>query len=221
MEDYEKNFKILIDRLQKIGDALNGRDVSDRLGRKVREIIYRRVKSGFGVTSDSEGANNVSRQKLKELSQSYKAFRRGEVIFRKGKNGKAYPISNKDGIQAVFAGSVKARGGYSRIRYKKTNAIVPPTLGPFGRPDKSNLTLSGQMLESMTVTATSQGFSVFIPDTSRRPVTQGDKARLTNKRVAELVAKDRPFMALTEGEVRILRLECEAIINEKIAQLIK
>jgi hypothetical protein len=78
------------------------------------------------------------------------------------------------------------------------------------------------MLNALTINAKEDGFSLFIADTPRHKVHPKQKAKpLTNKQVAEYYGAKRPFMALTEGEVRILKAECEMIIAEKIKELIR
>lgn len=131
------------------------------LAKAAQDIIFKRVKSGFGVTNDLSDA--AIRRKLKPLSPGYIEQRR-----KRGVTGK------------------------------------------FGSPGISNLTNTGQMLDSMTFKANNQGFRLEIPGTRRR---DGE----TNKRVADFVRKDRPFFALTIPEVRIL----EKIVNDKVLKIFK
>lgn len=76
--------------------------------------------------------------------------------------------------------------------------IKPPKLGEFGAPSRSNLTFKGYMLNAFAKKINSKGFEIYIAATSRPDTT------LTNADVARLVSDDRPFMALTDGEQRIL-----------------
>lgn len=131
------------------------------LAKAAQDIIFKRVKSGFGVTNDLSDA--AIRRKLKPLSPGYIEQRR-----KRGVTGK------------------------------------------FGSPGISNLTNTGQMLDSMTFKANNQGFRLEIPGTRRR---DGE----TNKRVADFVRKDRPFFALTIPEVRIL----EKIVDDKVLKIFK
>jgi hypothetical protein len=72
--------------------------------------------------------------------------------------------------------------------------------GKFGAPNRSNLTYTGQMLEALTweVDSKKGEISVFVKDTRRR----GE--RLTNAQVEEYVRLNRPWLALTEAEQRIV-----------------
>jgi hypothetical protein len=213
--DFEKDFQRLIANLKKVANALNERSVTLRLARKCREIVYRRLKSGYGVNDDSERAENVKRQKLKELSQSYIDYRKGLVIFYRDADGRVRRISGSKAVLQIIDGGTRR----SRVR---TGKITAPALGEFGRPEKSNATLSGQMLDAMTIDAGRDGFRLFIADSPRRRVHPKQRPpKLTNQEVAEHYFEKRPGMALTEGEVRILKQECERILNEKIKQLIR
>lgn len=221
MDQFEKDFTRLNSNLKKIANALNDRKVTIRLARKCKEIVYRRVKSGYGVTSDSDAVGNTERQKLKELSKSYIAWRKGLVVFYTDKRGNTIAL----GAYTTRKTAHNENGRVSIRTTKKYNEklkITPPQLGEFGRPEKSNATLSGQMLNALVMDAGEDGFRLFIADTPRKKVHPKMKpSRLTNKEVAEYYSKKRPFMALTEGEVRILKQECETIIAEKIKELIR
>lgn len=107
---------------------------------------------------------------------------------------------------------------------QKVSTIGAPALGEFGTPTKSNLTFTGQMLDSITIGARDGVFTLTIPPSPR---TDGK----TNKQVAEFHSKQRrffnangnlvtipkrAFFALTEGELRILTRELESIIREII-----
>lgn len=215
-EQYEKDFVRLSANLKKIALALNDRAVTIRLARKCREIIYRRLKSGYGVDNDKEDAESVNRKQLKQLSSSYIAWRKGLVVFYK-RNGKLLVFGKE---KAEYFTNYET-GQRTRVSKRKNPKIDKPKLGEFGRPEKSNATLSGQMLNAMVFNANQDGFKIFINDTKRRPVTKHDKSNLTNKQVAEYYFKNRPGLALTDGEVRILKQECELIVREKIRQLIR
>jgi hypothetical protein len=222
-EQFEKDFLKLQNNLKKIANSLNDQRITLRLARKVREIVYRRVKSGYGVDDDSVNISEANKVKLKELSQSYKDYRNGLVVFYTNKNGNVIRLGAYDKKKSY--GRTKD-GGLRVTRQKVYNEklkITPPKLGDFGRPDKSNLTLSGQMLDAMVIQAGNNGFRVFIADTARKKVHPKQQTpNLTNKQVAEYVSLNgRPFMALTAGEVRILKQECETIIKEQIAKLIR
>lgn len=186
----QDNFDDLIKALKRVGAKINSRSVNERLARKCRQIIYRRVKNGYGVNKDNLDADNTREVKLKPLSPSYIAYREGKVAFFTLKNGQVVPFD------------LKKYGKKNKVNFK-------PQLGPFGRPRKSNATFTGDMLESISLRYTSEGFQLLIPGNRRED-------GLTNKEVSQFYSVDRPFFALTAGEVRILNRELEKIIKEII-----
>lgn len=130
----------------------------EKLGLKASDIIYKRVKSGFGVDNDRK-QGTAKRQKLKPLNPDYVKQRR------------------KKGVK-----------------------------GEFGRPGKSNLTNTGQMLSSFVVKAKRGEFELTIPNSSR---SDGK----TNREIAQFVRRDRPFFAITFAERRILEKEVSDAIR--------
>jgi hypothetical protein len=186
------NFNGFIHKLQSIAKQINSRSVNDRLARKCKQIIYRRVKNGYGVNSDRLPAERTTETKLKPLSRSYVAFREGRVAFFRAKDGHVYPVD------------LKKYGKKNKVSFK-------PTLGLFGRPNKSNATFSGEMMESINLRYSSEGFQLLIMNSKR-----GDDSGLTNLKVNQYYSADRPYFALTQGEVRILTRELEKIVKEII-----
>ena len=143
-----------------------------QIGKIAKEIIYKRVKSGYGV--DSERSGSPKKKRLKPLSDSYKAYRRGDIEFR-----------TVDGRVIPFPGD-------------RRNKVT----GKFGKPGKSNLTFSGEMLDSFEIKAGKLELELIIPNTRRRDGK-------TNSEVYEFARKDRPFFAITNAERRILTAEIE------------
>lgn len=88
--------------------------------------------------------------------------------------------------------------------------------GKFGRPDKSNLTDTGQLLDAIkSMVLNDENYKVFIKNNPRRG------SALTNKTVAEFVSKNgRPFFALTKDEQQILLKEIETVIRDKIRKFV-
>jgi hypothetical protein len=208
--------------LRTLAKKINSVEVNNKLARKCREIVYRRVKDGYGVNADTRPAQNTQRVKLKPLSPSYVAYREGKVKFFRAKDGHVYPVSNEEIAASVVQGK-SSRGSkrsgnaaHTKIKFKKTafhNKFDAPTLGPWGRPKKSNATFSGEMMEEIYMGVTHEGFSIYIRNSKRK-----DDSGLTNKKVSELYSADRPFFALTAGEVRILQREMEKIIQDLISK---
>lgn len=106
----------------------------------------------------------ANKRPLKRLSDSYKQVRRGKIAFFT-RGGKVIP--------------------YTPDR--------PPSLHSHTTPSKSNLTFTGQMLDSLDVTSARRGEVTVGPTGSR-------KGGLTNKEVAGYVSKERPFNNLSKVE---------------------
>ncbi len=198
--------------MDKLGSYINNKQVNLRLARKAQEIIYRRVKSGYGVNSDKTDADDTVRAKLKPLSKSYIAFRRGEIVFFTNDHGVVFPSFAKP---KEFRQKQNGKWYTFNKINKRTGKLVleklkPPVLGEFGRPSKSNATFTGQMLSSIRLVVKEDQFGLQIP--RNRRVGDG----LTNAQVNEYYSKERPWFNLTAGELRILTRELEKIIDEII-----
>ena len=92
-------------------------------------------------------------------------------------------------------------------------AIIPvkplssPKLSPSTSPTKSNLTKSGSMLDSMSVTS-SNGKVRIAPQGSR------SDSRFSNEEIASLVTKQgRPFNNLAKGDLKQLRDFVSSLLN--------
>lgn len=186
------DLKIFEDKLKQLKFELQSGEVKNRMGRLLKDIIYRRVKSGKGVTSES--ADSPDQEKLKKLSKKY-------ITMREGIGGTHYKIK---------AAPKEKRKTITAIYRRERNNKESIKTGEFFSPSRSNLTLTGQLLNSITEGTTLDGFKIFIPNTTR------NGSKLTNAQVYEYVKKDRPFFALTDGEFRILKNEFESILKQKI-----
>lgn len=123
------------------------------------------------------------RAKLKPLSSSYKAYRAGKIAFATAKGGWVYP-------------------------YKPS---VKPKLHPLTTPNRSNLTFTGEMLDSLGVTKVKEGEATVDVSGNR---TDG----LTNQKVAGYVtAQGRPFNNLTPVEKR----QIEQIIETELKKIVR
>jgi hypothetical protein len=157
------NFDDFADVISEIERKVLSARAMRRLGDKGKDIVFRRVKSGFGV--DRERSRNPRKKRLKPLSAGY--------------------------IQQ------RQREGVS---------------GSFGSSARSNLTNTGQMLDSFEVEAKDRSFRIIVPNTRRRD------GKL-NSRVAQFVSQDRPFLAMTRDEQQILRKEVENNVRKVFLQL--
>lgn len=159
---------------QVIDEVFNPRFQS-RLARLARSIIYKRVKSGFGVTS-----TGARRLKLKPLAEATIMARQGKLAIR----------HKKGTTQKIVLDGVDDR---------------PRQMGEGFAPARSNLTYSGQLLESIEIDVGRFGFSIYIPDTVRRRYNQHQRQRATNKEIAIYVQDaGRNFFELTNAEVDII-----------------
>lgn len=73
----QHTFESFTKQLETLASQLNDRKINSQLARKCREIVYRRVKNGYGVDSDRRDPENTRQVKLKPLSASYIAYREG------------------------------------------------------------------------------------------------------------------------------------------------
>ena len=177
-----------------LGDIAADDFLKRDLAELTRSIVYKRVKSGKGVNSDTRPFALTSAKRLTPLSSQYKKYRRSGIVeFEARKN----------------YGNV-----FERVQVKINVGI--PALGEFGSPTKSNLTFTGQMLSSMTFDIKKFGFIVFIPETRRR----GEK--ITNAQLARYVSENgRPFMNLTAGEIRIVKSRMRKQIQKRLRKLLR
>jgi len=167
-----------------------------RLGKMARDLIYKRVKSGYGV---DELSNRATRSRLKPLAQSYVEQRSGRAAYFT-KNGKVLRVPASE--------SFKPR---------------KPKLGAFGSPGRSNLTLTGQMLEAIRYESNARGIRVFIQNSARDDGhTNAEIADLvqsggsyTNANGNKVTIPPRPFFVLTQDELTVLVREIERELRKK------
>lgn len=161
-------------------------------------------------------------------------------------NKKQYKLRLAKEIRDIIYKRTKARKIVSsdtsepeKVSYKKNPSLsnlyvdqrgrIASSKGEFFGKSRSNLTLSGQMLDAMKFKVSRNSIEVFIDDSSRKPITFKRKRRvsgksktydvdtdLSNKDVAEIVAEARPFMNLTKGEVRIITQLFDDILQSLI-----
>lgn len=160
------NYRGAIDDFEEFKKRATDKRVFKELGELARLILYRRVKSGYGVnkipTSKDE---KVDKAKLLQLSSPYIRYRE----------------------------RLKSRG------FK---------FGDFGKPTSrlSNLTLTGQMLDSLKVSLSINGFVLEISGTR----SDGE----SNDNIATWVQEQgRPFFALTDPEVKIIEKEYQKYLR--------
>lgn len=145
-----------------------------------RGVIVKRTRLGFGV--DSPGATS---QHLEALSKKYVRFRElsSEFIHRTNKKGKLVKTKKKN------------------ERFDVLKSKNKPTLNDkITRPAMSNLTFTGQLLDSLEVTRVVKGQAVIEP-TGDRKKEPNRKNTLSNKKLAQYVTEaGRAFLNLSALE---------------------
>jgi len=119
--------------------------------------------------------------------------------------------------------AIGANPNYLKFRSKLQQA---GKLGRFAKafgasPGKSNLTLTGQMLESINIEDLPTGFRLSIADTPRES-PEGGPSQQTNADVALYVSNaGRPFFALTDKEQIVLFRRIENRVRRELRKLNK
>lgn len=119
-------------------------------------------------TLTGKGINGKSTQKLKPLSKSYIEYRQGKAIFFQ-KNGK----------------TIGAKGNFT-----------PPKLSPKTTPKKSNLTLTGDMLNDLDYKISKSG--------QFRKIEIAIYEEFSKKKAQWVTEGGRPFFGITENEKQFL-----------------
>lgn len=144
-----------------------------------------------------------------------------DLIFKRTKSGFGVKNNSRQKFKTLSASTILGRSGKISFRVIGDNVVPLPgpgksiVTGSFGAPKRSNLTLTGQMLDSMTVNAQSQKVEILIPNTKRRG------SRLSNSDVAELVSRERPFLALTMAEATIIEKEIISLVRKNVKRIFK
>jgi hypothetical protein len=118
---------------------------------------------------------------------------------------------------------VSDQGGSIRLAplspsYKRFRKLYASKLGEFGSVNKSNLTMTGQMLNAIKHRRGVTGSIVIYVNkrTRRNPFSKKAK-KLTNAQVAEYVAENgRPFLGLDRQESKIIQGLWLTLVREKI-----
>jgi len=169
-------------------DLTTQRDELDKIAKFARDRIVAETRKGYDLTRNGE--------KQPELSEPYIAYRRR--LSRRFK---------ETGKQVGAGLSVEQAMRNQAIDSKRGPTPTPDST--FFKPAKSNLTLTGQLLNSIDYKVGHEGKTIIIEPTGVRD------DGLTNKQVAESLASrktKRKFLGLDErGFQRIRNLIVEAI----------
>lgn len=128
-----------------------------------------------------------------------------ERIKVRTQSGKGVSENNKEATPLK-----KLKRSYIEQRKKKKSELSPKAT-----PSRSNLTRTGQMLESMKVTSVKIGSVTIGPSGSR---TDSD---LNNKEVAGYVSLERPFLNLSRAELNGLTRLIHEKLNSILGRILK
>ncbi len=167
------------------------------LGKFAKEMIQRRTRLGYGVSN-----NGNERERLKPLSLDYIQHRENTVN-RVGKSGKQLKSRKIKGANQGFSNFL------SSVNSDKLNTGLTT-------PRKSNLTMTGQMLDAIEYIIRPMKIILLIGNTKR------NDSDLTNKEVAIYATKQgRPFFNFSKSEIRQMTREASKIIKAKLKSLTK
>jgi hypothetical protein len=126
-----------------------------------------------------------------------------DVIYKRTKAGRGLDKSRK---------TLKSLNPLSN-NYKLARKDIK--LGEFGSRNKSNLTLSGQMLNALDKKVHGKQVDIFIKNTARQAIKPTHKRpSQTNAQVANFVAENgRPFLGLADNEKKIVKNKYRNIIK--------
>lgn len=193
MGDIKKELtKVLTNKLEK---ALR-QGITMEYVEELKDRIVTRTRVGIGV--DPETGRG---ERLKKLSPKYIQQRKGSKTIKRR--------------NVIDTRRRKAAKEESERRGEK----VKPNLTSLTTPGKSNLTATGQLLNSLTVIKLKikdgWGFQIRVPESIRGRdfLGRANKRGLTNRKLAEYVAeKGRAFMGFTKSQQNIIAKEIREFI---------
>lgn len=152
--------------------------------KKIAVLLAARVKRRSQL-GFSVAANLQRQKRFKALSPTYKKFRQGKIaFFRKG------------GVVVPFVPKEK------------------PPLSSKTSPGKSNLTLTGQLLESIIGRSPRRGVAVVRTSGNRKNVGFIRTGRMGNKQLAKIVTEQgRPFLAISGPEFVFISREFQKLLT--------
>ena len=169
--------------------------------RKIDQII-RKVEE-----LERELQNKRSFVRLAKLARS--------IVYKRTKSGKG---TNGSTLNKLDGLSTNYKRWRKRVARRKKIGDRSVQLGAGFKPSKSNLTFTGQLLDSMIIEVDRFSFGVTIPNSKRKRL--GKQKRIpTNAEVAGFVeSQGREFFALSKGELRIIIKEYERLVRYTIRQ---
>jgi hypothetical protein len=170
-------------------------DAMRKLGEQAADMIRKRTRLGYGVASDG-----AEREKLKPLAESTIQARAGRIAFRKTRDGKTFPIpADPNGAQ-----------------------LNMEPLHEHTRASRSNLTHSGQLLDSIKVVSVAEGSVKVGPSGDRRPAPGLRNNNLpSNEELGKWVTQaGRPFNHLSKVEQKRLNDEIKRQLRAIVKRLL-
>ena len=136
-----------------------------------------------------------------------------DIIVKRTKSGKGVSDDKVEDPALIKLASLSS--GY--IEYRKK-----VKLGSFGSPSKSNLTLTGQMLDSLIYKIVNNGILIDVANTKRKKAIGSGYVKQTNQEVAGYVSENgRPFLALSPGEQRIIIKFIDDYLTKELRRTLK
>jgi hypothetical protein len=177
--------------------------------RKLREAIAR-------VIPEIKAAENMKKLGEQAAGMVKLRTRLGSGVAKDG-GDKQKLAKLADSTKAVRAGKIAFfRQGGKTIPYVPEN---PPKLHEHTSPGKSNLTRTGQLLDSVKVTSFGYGEVTVGPEGPRND--PDSKRKLTNQQVAKYVTDGgRPFNHLSKVEVKRLSDSVKKQLREAIKRIL-
>lgn len=162
-----KDIRYLESELKKFIESIVTKQMKLEWAQYVADTIYKRTKSGKGLTQNKTSVGGNSLKKIEPLSDGYVNYRSRRV------------------------------------------------LGPFASARRSNLTFSGELLESIVAKIAGDAAIVEIQDTQH-------STGIGMRELAQVVSdKGRPFFGLADNEAKALENYVKRKIRDKIRSQIK
>lgn len=105
--------------------------------------------------------------------------------------------------------------------YKKKRKLYKSNLSSQTSPSKSNLTATGQLLDSIKSRKRPGDKLDFKVTGSRRKELDGSKSNKTNEQVRKYVEEKREFLGLTNAEVNKFTRLARKIIEKELSKVLK
>ena len=192
-----KNEQKIADIIKKIDKATTPTNADLKAtGEEIVESIVQRTRAGYGVTKQVGGKQT----RLKRLSKSYTDQRKGKLQFFT-KDGRTFPVKNKKG--------------------KKT--IKKPNLSKTTTPGRSNLTATGQLLESLFYKTRKIGFGLIIIalKEGRGADLFGNPPKVNNSEITQFQRKaGREYLGLSKTQKRRVQDNLSKRIRERVRKLL-